>query len=214
MSILGRGVFSFRDAARLIRLPSGRVRAWFSGRANVFETDHAAVEGQQAISFLDLIEVYVAGHLREHGVTLQHLRKVHGRLQTDWKTPHPFARRQLLTDGQAVFVRGLDRTGDEEIYEAFTKQKAFPKMILPFLKRIDYSPVNDLAASWQIADGVVIDPGISFGKPVLRDCSIPTYILAAAYKANGSRAETVADWYEIAPRDVLRAVAFEDGLAA
>ncbi|HEX4609411.1 MAG TPA: DUF433 domain-containing protein [Urbifossiella sp.] len=142
------------------------------------------------------------------------VRKVHSRLSEDFGTRHPFAREELLTDGQAVFVRGVDRDGQEEIYDALTKQKAFPQIILPFLKRIDYDKVSALASRWHIADGVVVDPGKSFGRPVLERLSIPTYLVAAEYAANGRNAERVGGWYGLTVEEVLAAVRFESGLAA
>lgn len=214
MDIFGKGVYSFGEAAKLVRLKPSRVREWFAGKKPVFTSDHAPIGTVHAISFLDLVEVFVAGHLRECGASLLTVRKVHDRLQHDLKTPHPFARKEMLTDGKEIFVRGVDKSGEEEIYEAITKQKAFPKMILPFLKQIDYGAVTVLAQRWRISDGVVVDPGKSFGRPVLSQSAIPTYLIAAEYRANGSDAEQVADWYKITPQQVIDAVRFESSLAA
>nr|MCU0703330.1 DUF433 domain-containing protein [Fimbriiglobus sp.] len=206
MDIFGKGVYSFSDAAKLVRLKPGRVREWFRGKTPVFHSSHDPLGTTFAISFFDLVEVFVAGHLREHGVSLTTVRKVHDRLRSDFRTPHPFARKELLTDGQEVFVRGIDKHGEEEIYEALTKQKAFPKLILPFLKQIDYGQVSELADRWNISDGVAIDPRLSFGQPVLTQFGIPTYLIAAEYHANGADAEKVAGWYRITSSAVMDAV--------
>ena len=104
--------------------------------------------------------------------------------------------------------------GEEEIYDALSKQKAFPQIILPFLRRIDYDQILALAKRWHIADGVVVDPGKSFGKPVLERLGIPTYVVAAEYAANGRNADRVADWYGLSADEVLAAVRFEAGLSA
>jgi hypothetical protein len=58
--ILGHGIYSLPEAARLTRLRSSRVREWFTGRSGlarkaVFESDYDSVGGDRAISFLDLI---------------------------------------------------------------------------------------------------------------------------------------------------------------
>lgn len=214
MDIFGKGVYSFGEAAKLVGLKPSRVREWFAGKKPVFTSDHAPIGTVQAISFLDLVEVFVAGHLRECGASLPTVRKVHDRLRLDLETPHPFARREMLTDGKEIFVRGVDKSGEEEIYEAITKQKAFPKLILPFLKQIDYGTVTELAQRWRISDGVVVDPGKSFGRPVLTQSAIPTYLIAAEYRANGADAEKVAGWYKITPQEVMDAVRFETSLAA
>lgn len=213
------GVFPFADAARLTGLKSSRVREWFVGRVSepnrkpVFRSTYEPMEHVSAIGFLDLVEVYVAGHLRNFGVSLPTLRKVYSKLGKEFSTRHPFARNELLTDGKAVFVHGLDKSGETEIYDALTKQRAFPQL-LSFFQRIDYDAVSALATRWRIAKGVVIDPTMSFGKPVLLESRIPTYLIAAEYHANNRNAERVAGWYAISSEEVLDAVKFESGLAA
>jgi uncharacterized protein (DUF433 family) len=216
---LTHGIYTFTDAAKLTGLRTQRIREWFIGRSSepnrkpVFHSSYEPIERVNAISFHDLIDVYVAGHLRNAGVSLSTVRKVHVRLAADWQTKNPFARNELLTDGKDVFVRGLDAACETEIYEALTKQKAFPQL-LSFFQRIDYDRVSLLAARWQIASGVVVDPGLSFGKPVLECRSIPTYLIAAEYRANDRDAEKVAGWYSISAEEVLSAVQFETSLAA
>jgi uncharacterized protein (DUF433 family) len=219
-TMLGHGVYDFREAARLTGLKQERVRGWFrnrpagSNRNPIFQSDYAPVEGHRAISFLDLIDVFVAGQLREHGVSLQILRRVYGRLRGELKTAHPFCREELLSDGRNVFMRGMDDKGQEELKEILTRQKVFPEIILPVLKRIDYGKASRLAERWHIAHLVVIDPRICFGKPVVEPISIPTAILAAAYRANKEDPEVVASWYDVHASHVLAAVAFEGKMAA
>ena len=84
-AILGRGVYSFAEAARLTGLPHVRVLEWFR-RKPVFNGDFSSVKGDFAISFYDLIDLYVAGQLREHGVSLQTVRKVYTKLQKALET--------------------------------------------------------------------------------------------------------------------------------
>jgi uncharacterized protein (DUF433 family) len=219
-TVLGRGVYTVTQAARLVGLTTRRVREWFRGRKSepnrrpVFKSDYEPIDESFAISFYDLIDVYVAGQLREHGVSLPTVRRVYDRLGTRMKTEHPFCRQELLTDGEEVFIRGQDRTGEEEIYEVLTTQKVFPTIILPFLKQIDYDRVTILASRWRIAQGVVVDPRICFGSPVVSEASIPTYLLDAEYHANGKNAGRVAAWYKIRPEAVVAAVSFEKQFAA
>lgn len=216
----GQGVYTFTEAARLTALKPARIREWFRGRAPgdvrrpVFRSDYEPVDGDHAISFLDLVDVYVAGQLRDHGVSLQTLRRVHCKMAEDLQTPHPFCRKEVLTDGKAVFLRGLDSDGQEELTEVLTRQGVFPQILLPFLKRIDYEKVKFLAERWRIADQVIVDPAICFGQPIVEGLGLPTTILAAAYRANDRNAQLVADWYNVQPEHVLAAVQFEKSFAA
>lgn len=219
-TMLGNGVYGYREAARLTGLKPACVREWFRSRPGdakrppVFSSDYKPVDGGRAISFLDLIDVFVAGQLREHGVSLQTLRRVYVRLQTELNAKHPFCRSELLSDGKIVFTRGMDERGQEELKEVLSRQKVFPSIILPFLKRIDYGEVSRLAERWRIARLVVIDPRISFGKPIVEEYSIPTAVLADAYQANDQDAERVADWFNVNAEHVLAAVEFESNMAA
>jgi uncharacterized protein (DUF433 family) len=215
--LIGQGVYGISEAARLTGLKPSRVREWFRGRPPrgtkpVFHSDYPPVGGDFAVSFHDLVEVYVSGRLRDHGVSLQTLRKVHGRMKKDLQSDHPFCRQELLSDGKVVFARNVDEAGREELAEVLTGQKVFPQIILPFLKRIDYERL--LARRWRIAERVVVDPAICLGKPTVQGIGIATAILAASYQANGEDAEAVAGWYDVHADDVSAAVRFERGQAA
>src|SRR5947208_9135710 len=101
-SALGRGVYTIPEAARLTGLHPARVREWFrkrppqAGRRPVFISDYAPLAGDTAISFFDLVDVYVAGQLREYGVSMQTVRRVYKSLAADLDVKHPFCHQQLL----------------------------------------------------------------------------------------------------------------------
>ncbi len=210
--MLGHGIYTLKQAARLTGLPTGRVREWF-GRSQLFRGEFEAVGNDRVISFLDLIEVFVAGNLRQQGVSLQTVRKVYARLSEDLQTDHPFCRRELLTDGKNVFSRLQTGAGNEVVYDVLSKQGVFAKIIVPFLNSIEYN-ADQLAVRWKIGKNVVIDPAVCFGAPIVESVGVPTSVLANAYRANANDAAAVADFYRVQPKDVLAAVHFEGGLAA
>lgn len=219
-SPLGHGVYSILEASRLTGLRAGRIREWFRGRPRgpgrqpVFLGDYAPVDGDFAVSFYDLIDVFVAGQLCMHGVSLQTVRRAYRWMTEELRAAHPFCRKELLTDGKAIFLRGLDTEGQEELTEALTRQRVFPEILLPFLRSIEYDPSTILARRWRIAPEVVIDPAIGFGKPVIEESGVAVSLLSAAFHANSRDAELVADWYNVRPDAVLAAVRFESRMAA
>jgi len=172
------------------------------------------VGGDHAISFHDLIELFVAGQLRDRGVSLPSLRKVHKHLQADLGTRHPFCRREILTKQGQTFTLGLDEPDRRQMIEVLNCQRAFPDVLLPFLQRIDYDDATEMAKRWCIASLVVIDPTICLGKPIIDGIGITTAILAASYEANAQDAERVADWYKVHSKHVIAAVDFERSMAA
>ena len=220
MSILGHGIYNLPEAARLTGLKPQRVREWFGERAMtaarkpVFRSDYESVGGDRAISFYDLIELFVAGQLRDRGVSLQSLRKVHKFLQVDLSTRHPFCRKEILTKNGQVFTLGLDEQGRSEMIEVLTRQRVFPDILLPFLNRIDYDEATAMAKRWCIASLVVIDPAICLGKPIVDEVGIATAILFASYEANDKNVELVADWFRVNAKHVIAAVEFERSMAA
>ncbi len=60
---------------------------------------------------------------------------------------------------------------------------------------------------------VVLDPKRNFGQPIACASGVPTQILVASRKANGS-VKAAAQWYEVPPDEINDAEAFEDFLVA
>ncbi len=220
MKMLGRGVYNITEAAALTQLRTARVREWFRGRRNgtgsrsVFQSDFPVVGGDYAISFLDLVELFIAGKLREIGISLQYIRRVYAHLETE-HGKHPFCSREIfVSDDKRIFTRGLSDAESKRVIEALTSQQYFEQIILPFLRRIDYDEATNLARRWRIFEGIVVDPSLCFGKPVVERVGIATTILSSAFYSNARNARRIAEWFEISPEHVLAAVAFEDWLAA
>jgi uncharacterized protein (DUF433 family) len=220
MEVIGKGVYSVAEASRLTRLRTQRVREWFRGREStsrifkpVFESDYPVIEEEYAISFLDLIELNVGGKLRDANVPLQYLRKVYNYLRQEYGD-HPFCRRAIYIGDKKIFTSGLNEEESSSVIEAITNQSYFEKIILPFLRRIDYDLDTEQAIRWHIANMVVIDPKIRFGKPVVEEVGIATSVLRDSYFANDEDASFVAKWFGIRERHVMAAVDFENNLAA
>lgn len=218
-AMLGNGIYSVGEAARLTGLRPQRVREWFRGRISaaappVFPGDYRPVAGHLAISFHDLVEVLIAGQLRDHGVSLQFIRRVHARLRERWQTDHPFCRVEIRTDGKRIFSCHLDEDGRGDVVDVRTGQMVFDTVLTPFLKKLDYDEATRLARRWAIAPLVVLDPAVGFGKPVAEKFGVSTRVLAAAFEANGRDAATVAAIFGVDEPHVRAAVAFEARLAA
>lgn len=211
---LGRGVYPIAEAARLTKVKPATVRAWLRGRQShgvavgrgpLLHADYGSAD---VLSFLDLIEVLVAGHLKEAGVPLAAVRRAHAAIADHLRTDHPFSRRELCTDGARVFLRTAKADDEPELVEVVEKQRFFHRVMEPYLKRVDYDPVSRLARAWRVADGVVLDPAIQLGKPTVEGTGIPAAVLAAAYKANRRDADATASWYGVSPDEVRRAATF------
>lgn len=212
--MIGNGVYSLSDVSRYTGIAPATVRSWFKPRSDhaglgpLFQSDYKPVGKDFAVSFLDLIETYVARYFRLHGVKAWRIRRVHAALQKDLNSPHPFARQDLYTDGIDIFRRVGAEMNDPEIVDVLTKprQRVFGKWS-EYLAGFDY--VDHSVRRWHIAAGIVIDPQVSFGKPVVQSTGITTHVLANQYHANNRNAALVADLFAVEEQDVLRAVDFE-----
>jgi uncharacterized protein (DUF433 family) len=215
--MIGNGVYDLAEAALFTGLRRARARQWFEGRSDdpipdpVFRSDYELANGIRSISFLDLVELFVGGRLREHGISLPFLRRVHGELQVKWRTKHPFSRKEIRTDGKRIFAYDLDEFEQGQVHDVRTGQMVFTRIVLPTLKKIEYDRATNLAMRWRLAPLVVLDPTVCFGKPIIEPIGITTHVLAASYYANGQNAKAVASWFEIKEIHVRAAVEYEAG---
>ena len=104
-------------------------------------------------------------------------------------------------------------------YDVVHGQHAMSLLVKPYLEQIDFGGDNVATRWWPMGrlGGVVIDPLFAFGAPIVEEIGIRTRTLANSYQAElptyGEKAvEHVAWTYEISPRHVETALAFQQWL--
>jgi len=213
--MIGLGIYTLAEVSRLTEVHPSTVRTWFKGRSDragsgaVFRSDYQPIGDDYAVSFLDLIDVLVAGQFRfRYKVPMRVVRRAHELLQDDLNTNHPFCHANLHTDGKRIFRSVADRLGEENLSDVVSRQQFFLH-IKEKLDHIDYSEITKLAHRWRIANGIVVDPSICMGKPIVEHTGITSYVVASQYYANMKDAALVADLYKLSENDVINAVKFE-----
>lgn len=213
--MIGQGVYTLAEVSRLTEMHPSTVRTWFKGRldgtghGSIFQSDYLAVENDFAVSFLDLIDALIAGQFRgRYNVPMRIVRSAHHLLQKELDTRHPFCHGDLYTDGKHIFRCAADTLGEEKLSDVVSHQQFFLH-IKEKLDHIDYNEVTKLANRWRIANGIVVDPSISIGKPTVENTGVTTFVIANQYYANKNNSVLVADLYEISEKDVVNAVEFE-----
>ena len=207
--MMGKGVYTLNEAARYTGVPLATLRSWFKPRTDrrrhdpIFQSDYAPIEGDYAVSFLNLIEVYVARFFRQEGVKPPVIRRARDILADELSTLYPFAHADLCTDGSRI----IRKTGESQLVDVISKQHFFKQMRLG---TITYNNLTRLADAWHIREGVIINPEVAFGHPVVERTGITTFVLANQYHANCENASLVADLYGVGESDVLNAVRFEE----
>jgi uncharacterized protein (DUF433 family) len=234
-SWFGVGIYTQPEAARLLRMTPSRLRRWAKGYAYwlhrdeqdirrsqppvVRETDLPLVRGTGAVSFLELMELRVIRALvDEHNVPLQTIRRVARLAQDEFGTRYPFASRNIYVEGRRIFAavsRQPDDTDVIELRRGRTSQVHWARILEPMMKEIDFDPATSLAHRWWPLEpnrGVVLDPDIMFGAPVITGSRVRTIIAAGMAEVESVRGTASA--FRVSPHGVEAAIAFERFLAA
>jgi uncharacterized protein (DUF433 family) len=200
--LLGVGIYTVPEAARIARVRPARIRRW--------------LKGHDYLDFRDLIEVRFVDAFRSHGVSWKTLRLAAERASEILQDPHPFSTRRFKTDGRKIFAELVSETGEELLLDLVKSQYGFRQIIGPYLyEGLEFDDSKG-AVRWYPLPGsrrVVIDPAVSFGQPIVHPEAVPTAILAKATRVEQS-VDRVARWYEVDPQAVQDAVEYEELLAA
>ncbi len=227
ISLLGIGLYTVPEAARLTRVAPARIRRWLRGytfrcggearhSGALWEPQLPEIDGATVLGFLDLMEIRFIDRFVSAGVSPQTVRLAAVRARELIGQDHPFATRRFRTDGRGIFAQIARDEGEGDLLDLVKSQYAFHKVISPSLyDDLDFSPSDEALRWWPLGHrrGVVVDPARSFGQPIIAKTGIATDAMAAAVGAEGS-VEAAARWYAVEPALVKAAVDFEKSLAA
>jgi uncharacterized protein (DUF433 family) len=199
--------YSIRETAHYLRIPLATVRSWVLGRwypteegKRYFSPIIALPDKKQPVlSFVNLVETHVLDAIRrEHNVPLHKVRTALQYLKRHFPSEHPLADQSFETDGSDLFIQKLGQL----INVSQAGQLAMRELLDAHLRRIERDP-SGLAVRLYLFTRkrapeepkvVVIDPMISFGKPVLAGTGIPTAVIAERYKAGEFMDELASDY--------------------
>lgn len=164
------------------------------------------------LSFSNLIEAHVLRALRtDHGVPLAAVRAALSYAEEQLKIEHLLLRKELQTSGGALF---LERYG-QLINLSASGQFAMRRMFEAHLERVEWGRLGSAARLYpfvvaELPDTrpIVIDPSISFGRPVLGGAFVSTRAIVERIDAGEEIADVAAD-YELTEQAVQEAVLFE-----
>ena len=199
--------YSIPEAAHYLRIPRATLRSWVVGRYYPTESGNKFFEpiitlpdkDRISLSFINLIEAHVLDAIRrKHNVPLHKVRKALAYLQTQFPSNHPLADQRFETNGSDLFIEKLGQL----INISQAGQLAMRALMEAHLRRIERDPDGSAVRLYPFTRKrqsdepkfVVIDPLISFGKPVLAGTGIPTAVIAERYKAGESIDELASDY--------------------
>lgn len=207
--------YSIAEAAQYVGVPASTVRTWVSGRAASAEARStgpiiALPTGAHQLSFQNLVEVHVLGSIRRYyGVPLQRVRRALGFVRRSMAQPHPLITARFETDGIDLFVREL-----ETLFNASQDgQVGIKEVLQASLRRVEHDSDGLAARLFPFVrtggsdepKSIVVDPRVSFGRPVLAKTGIPASTVVSRIKA-GESPDSVATDYGITCEQVTDAI--------
>jgi uncharacterized protein (DUF433 family) len=197
------------EAARYLGLHASTLSSWFRGPAPLLATEAEA----EQLSFTNLVEAFVLKGLREtHHLSMQQVRRAVAELRRQYpNVRHPLAHLDLRVAGSDLYA---DKNG-QLVDVSRGGQLGIRRILDAYLERVDRNAdgVRRLYpfTRAQIKDAprsIVIDPTISFGRPVIANTSIPTAVLRDRWKAGDSISELAED-YDRTVEEIEEAIRYE-----
>jgi len=213
--IFGLGIYTPREAARLVGGTAQEVLRWTRGSGPskpLWTAYYQYMEDTTELSFVDLIEVRVVKALRRAGVSTQSIRFAIGLAETRFGVERPLATQNFRVSGRQILMDALENDGElVSLSKANPGQKVFTEIVKQSLSDLEYE--DDFVARWRpsVANFVVIDPKRSFGEPILDEFGISTRTLYKEF-VDGYDARHLSKIYEIPMKYVNDAVRYEKGL--
>jgi uncharacterized protein (DUF433 family) len=200
--------YRFADAASYLGIAITTLRAWLKGMpyANrdgsrgYFQPVFSLPEPDRALlSYMNLVEAFVlSGLRRKHRIRLDKIRVAIQTLQEQFNSRHPLAEHQFETYGVNLFVQHYSQL----INVGQAGQLAMREMLEQYLTRVEHDPSGKAAKLYPFIRlngteqpmNVVINPYVSFGKPVIVGTGLPTRVVAERFKAGDSIPQIAANY--------------------
>ena len=195
--------YRLNEAAHYLRIPRATLRSWLVGQGTFKPVIAIADRSRLLLSFINLVEAHVLDAIRrQHEVSLQKVRQALVTLNRLPPPPepskHPLAHHRFVTDGKQLFVERLgqlanlneqgqlemEATLDQHLKRIVWAKDGAPAKLFPFTRK---RQPNEPKA-------IVIDPNLSFGRPVLAGTGIATAVIAERYKAGESISDLAKDY--------------------
>lgn len=216
-------VYPLSEAAHYLLIPGATLRSWVVGRpypvkrgTRYFQPLLRVRSGRGValqLSFLNLVEAHVLDAIRRvHQIPLSKVRAALEYLRGEFGSKHPLAEQRMETDGRDLFVRKYGQL----INASQEGQLAMLEILSAHLRRIEWDSAGLAARLFPFTRKrdpnepkvIVMDPGVSFGRPVLYGTGIATAVVAERYKA-GESVEELAEDYRRPTLEIQEAIRCE-----
>jgi uncharacterized protein (DUF433 family) len=199
--------YTYADAAAYLSLPLSTLRSWIrgyeyqtkGGRKLSKPVFYLPEPKLPRLSYMNLVEAFVLGSLRrKYKIDLQKIRTAIAALEREFGSRHPLAQHRFETNGIDIFVEKYGQL----INVGRDGQLAMRDVLQSYLTRVEHDPAGKAARLYPFIrlngtaqpKHVVINPYVSFGKPVITGTGLPTRVVAERYKAGDSIPQIARDY--------------------
>ena len=227
--IFDNPAYPVSEVARILNLPIATVKAWCFGQAyrsaaglpkRFKSVIQPADANARLLSFANLCELHVLSAIRRHHkISLPKVRDSIGYVRTKLGTDRPLIDQQFKTNGIDLFVEhashllNVAKQGQEALRGDFAlaltrierDRSGMPIRLFPFSR--------STAPDAKQPKSIVIDPRLSFGRPVLSDVAVPTEVIVGRFRAGDTLVEMAKD-YGVDEKEIEEALRFEQRRAA
>lgn len=228
ISIFDTPAYSASEVTRILNLPSATVKAWAfgynynAGQSRFQPVITPADQQKRLLSFSNLCELHILSAIRRrHKVPLSKIRdSIEYLCLKLGSSEHPLLDHSIQTNNIDLFVDhtsgllNISRNGQVAMRGDF--EQALARIERDnngsVIRLFPYSRTSNSDAIEQ-PKSVVIDPRVSFGRPMLTSAAIPTEIIADRFLAGDSPTEMAKD-YRVDEKEIEEAIRFEQRRAA
>jgi uncharacterized protein (DUF433 family) len=199
--------YRFVDAAKYLNIPSPTLRSWIKGYYYKIKGGRRFFKpilslpdpNIPLLSYTNLVEIFVLSSLRrKHRIDLHKIRVAIRSLENQFGSRHPLAEHRFETNGIDIFVEKYGQL----INVGRDGQLAMRQVLHNYLTRVEHDPSGKAARLYPFIrlngteqpKNIVINPYVSFGKPVITGTGLPTRVVAERYKAGDSIPQIARDY--------------------
>lgn len=212
-------IYTAAQAARYLGMPPATLRAWVAGRSYPRADGPAfsaplirlPVASDLRLSFTNLVEAHVLLAIRKvHGVPMAKVRVALDYAQQKLGIERLLVRNDLLAAPGNLFLRKFRQI----VNLSESGQLAMARILADHLRRIDHDLEGLPERLYPFVPGfngdrvILIDPRISFGRPVIARRGVTTSILVERLDSGESLREIALD-YDLEEREVEEAILYE-----
>lgn len=218
--------YGIYESAHALKIPLATLRSWIRGRN--YPTTRGVEKFEPLIklpdpdlpllSFINLLEAHILDAVRyKDKIPLDNVRDAMVHLREKYGSEHPLVEYAFEHDGVDLFIR----EAADIVNVSKQGQLAIKELVVAYLKRIARDPKGSAIALYpylkrhsQLTEEpklVLIDPRISFGKPILVGVGVPTSVIADREEAGESVVDLAQD-YGCEASEIAQAIEYERAL--